>query len=69
MIDEIDAEIEEIERELERIQKQNMNFLSSDEIEKQDKAIKKLKNRISELICILEVEHFLEVGPCGKDPE
>lgn len=64
--DEIDAEIEKIEQEL--IEIQEMNTLTSKDFDRQTKKIKKLKRKVNDLICVLEVEHFLEAGPEGKDP-
>ncbi len=64
--DEIDAEIEKIEQELIKIQE--MNTLTSKDFDRQTKKIKKLKRKVNDLICVLEVEHFLEAGPEGKDP-
>lgn len=64
--DEIDAEIQKIEQELIKIQE--MNTLTSKDFDKQTKKIKKLKSKVNDLICVLEVEHFLEAGPEGKDP-
>jgi hypothetical protein len=40
-----------------------------DEINRKQKLIKQLKDQVNNLICIGEVEHFLENGPMGKDPE
>jgi polyhydroxyalkanoate synthesis regulator phasin len=64
--DEIDAEIAKIEKNLAKIQ--NMNTLTSKDFDKQTKKIKQLKKKVNDLICVLEVEHFLEAGPEGKDP-
>lgn len=64
--DEIDAEIEKIEQELIKIQE--MNTLTSKDFDRQTKKIEKLKSKVNDLICVLEVEHFLESGPEGKDP-
>ena len=64
--DEIDAEIAKIEKNLDKIQ--NMNTLTSKDFDKQTKKIKQLKKKVNDLICVLEVEHFLEAGPEGKDP-
>jgi hypothetical protein len=64
--DEIDAEIEKIEREFDKIQM--MKTLTNEDIDKQSAKLAKLTSTINDLMCVLQVEHFLEAGPGGKDP-
>jgi chromosome segregation ATPase len=63
---EIDDEIERLESQIEKIS--NMNIFSEEDAEKQGRNLDVVRNKIKDLICVLEVEHFLETGPGGSDP-
>jgi hypothetical protein len=65
--DEIENEYVKLTEKYEKVL--NLPTNTIDEINRKQKLIKKLKNQVAELICIGEVEHFLENGPMGKDPE
>jgi peptidoglycan hydrolase CwlO-like protein len=65
--DEIENEYVKLTAKYEKVLTLPTNTI--DEINRKQKLIKKLKNQVAELICIGEVEHFLENGPMGKDPE
>lgn len=65
--EEIDNEYDKLVKQYEKLLKLPTNTI--DEINRKQKLIKKLKAKVNDLICIGEVEHFLEHGPMGKDPE
>ena len=65
--DEIDAEIENLELQLDELAEQTAS--SYEDIIDKELKIKQLSKKLKDLICVLEVEHFLEAGPLGKDPE
>jgi hypothetical protein len=47
----------------------NMEVDCNESIVKKQKLLTNLKKQIDSLVCVLEVEHFLENGPNGQDPE
>lgn len=64
---------EEIDKKLEKLERLQKQALAMDEhtieaIDKKFKQLNKVKRQIENLTCELEVEHFLEYGPEGKDP-
>jgi hypothetical protein len=65
---------EELDQQFE-ITQQNFNQIMNmpadcyESVEKKQKLLTNLKKQINSLVCVLEVEHFLENGPRGQDPE
>jgi uncharacterized coiled-coil protein SlyX len=64
---------EEIDKRIEKLEKMQRMALAMDEstlenINKKIKQVEKVRRKIEDLTCELEVEHFLEYGPEGKDP-
>jgi hypothetical protein len=65
---------EELDQQNE-ITQQNFNQIMNmpadcyESVEKKQKLLTNLKKQINSLVCVLEVEHFLENGPRGQDPE
>lgn len=65
--DETDRKLIKIENQLTKILKREV--YTEIEIIKQEQDLATLKKKIDKLMCELEVEHFLLVGPMGADPE
>jgi chromatin remodeling complex protein RSC6 len=65
--DETDRELIKIEKRLKKILEREV--YTEEEIIKQEQDLATLKKKIDKLMCELEVEHFLLVGPMGADPE
>jgi hypothetical protein len=65
--DEIDNEYNKLVVQYSKVLALPTNTIT--EINRKQKLLKKLKAQVADLICIGEVEHFLENGPMGKDPE
>lgn len=65
--EELDNEIKLTEKQFDDVM--NMEVDSYESILKKEKMLKNLKHKIESLVCVLEVEHFLENGPQGQDPE
>jgi hypothetical protein len=64
--DEIDLEIEKLTSQLDKIS--DHEAYSYEDVINKEKQINKISRKLKDLICVLEVEHFLEVGPQGTDP-
>lgn len=64
---EIDDQIKITEQQFNDVM--NMEVDSYESIVKKQKLLTNLKKQIDSLVCVLEVEHFLENGPNGQDPE
>jgi hypothetical protein len=65
--EELDNKIKLTEKQFDDVM--NMEVDSYESILKKEKMLKNLKHNIESLVCVLEVEHFLENGPQGQDPE
>lgn len=64
---EIDDQIKITEQQFNDVM--NMEVDCYESIVKKQKLLTNLKKQIDSLVCVLEVEHFLEHGPNGQDPE
>ena len=64
---EIDDQIKITEQQFNDVM--NMEVDSYESTVKKQKLLTNLKKQIDSLVCVLEVEHFLENGPNGQDPE
>jgi len=65
--DEIDIEIEELTVQLDKIR--DVKASSYEDVINKEKQLDKISRKLKDLLCVLEVEHFLEAGPEGKDPD
>ena len=65
--EEIDEQIKITEQQFNDVM--NMEVDCNESIVKKQKLLTNLKKQIDSLVCVLEVEHFLENGPNGQDPE
>ena len=65
--EEIDEQIKITEQQFNDVM--NMEVDCYESIVKKQKLLTNLKKQIDSLVCVLEVEHFLENGPNGQDPE
>lgn len=65
--DEIDLEIEKLTSQLDKIS--NLETYSYEDVLSKERQVKKISKRLKDLVCVLEVEHFLQAGPEGVDPE
>jgi len=64
---EIDDEIDKLQASYEKVMKLPID--TEKQINHKRKLLKKIENQVHDLICVVEVEHFLENGPMGTDPE
>lgn len=64
--EEIDQQMETVENNFKVVMKMKPDSYES--IVKKQKMLKQLREHIDSLVCVLEVEHFLENGPQGQDP-
>jgi hypothetical protein len=65
--EEIDEQIKITEQQFNDVM--NMKVACYKSVAIQQKLLTILKKQIDSLVCVLEVEHFLENGPNGQDPE
>jgi|LakMenE01Jun11ns_1017448.scaffolds.fasta_scaffold9956071_9 hypothetical protein len=65
--EEIDEQIKITEQQFNDVM--NMEVACYESVVKKQKLLTNLKKQIDSLVCVLEVEHFLENGPNGQDPE
>ena len=65
--EELDHQFEITEKTFDQIM--NMKTDCYESVLKKQKLLTNLKKQIDSLVCVLEVEHFLENGPQGQDPE
>jgi hypothetical protein len=65
--EEIDEQIKITEQQFNDVM--NMEVDCYESVVKKQKLLTNLKKQIDSLVCVLEVEHFLENGPNGQDPE
>jgi chromatin remodeling complex protein RSC6 len=65
--DKTDRQLITLEKQLNEVLEREV--YTEEEIIKQEQDLAKLKKKINKLMCELEVEHFLLVGPMGADPE
>jgi peptidoglycan hydrolase CwlO-like protein len=64
---EIDEEIDKLQASYEKAMELPTD--TEKQINRKRKLLKQIENQVHDLICIVEVEHFLENGPMGTDPE
>jgi chromatin remodeling complex protein RSC6 len=65
--DKTDRQIITLEKQLNEVLEREV--YTEEELIKQERDLAKLKKKVNKIMCELEVEHFLLVGPMGTDPE
>jgi hypothetical protein len=65
--EEIDEQIKITEQQFNDVM--NLKVACYEAVVIKQKLLTILKKQIDSLVCVLEVEHFLENGPNGQDPE